>query len=374
MSKMQRIRCTIMRGGTSKGIYLLENDLPQDKKLRDDLILRIFGSPDVRQIDGLGGADPLTSKVAIIGPSSFPGADVDYTFGQVDINSPTIYYEGNCGNISAGVGPFAIQQGLVKAGEEKTVVRIYNTNTNKIIIAEVPMENGEPAVYGDCKIDGVPGTGAELILDYSGTVGAFSGKLLPTGNPADIIDIPGFGKLTVSIVDVGNPLVFILAKDLNLTGIETPKEVDSNPNLLRLLEDIRIAAGVKIGIAKKDNIGLPLLAFVAPPEEYKDFTTGKTIAKEDIDFVSRLMFMRIMHKTYAGTGSICTACAAKIPGTIVYRVTENPKEKSCIRIGHPAGVIEVNAEAKYENEQVTVTKAAVTRTARRIMDGYVYAR
>jgi 2-methylaconitate cis-trans-isomerase PrpF len=380
MSQMRRVRCAIMRGGTSKGIFLLENDLPQDKKLRDEIILKIFGSPDVRQIDGLGGADPLTSKLAIIGPSSHPDADVDYTFGQVSVDAPAIGYNGNCGNISAAVGPFAIEQGLVRAGEKITVVRIHNTNTNRIIIADIPMAEGEVAVDGDCKVDGVPGTGAKIMLDYSGTVGSVTGKLLPTGKPTDIVDIPEFGKLRVSIVDAGNPIVFVRAKDLNLSGTETPANIDGDPGLLNLLETIRAVAGVKIGMAenveelKKKSPGLPMLAFVGPAHEYTDFTSGSLVSADDVDFVSRLMFMQIMHKTYAGTAAVCTACAAKIPGSVVYEMIKKPEEKNQIRIGHPSGVIEVEVGAKYDNVQTEITRAAISRTARRIMDGYVYVR
>lgn len=190
MSEMLRVRCAILRGGTSKGIFLHENDLPRDRVLRDRMILAIFGSPDVRQIDGLGGADPLTSKLAIIGPSSRPDADVDYTFGQVSIKEPLIDYSGNCGNISAAVGPFAIDEGLVRAQEPVTYVRIHNTNTGKIIVAEVPVQNGKAKVTGDYQIDGVPGTGAKIMLDFAGTAGAATGRLLPTGRPIDVLDVP----------------------------------------------------------------------------------------------------------------------------------------------------------------------------------------
>ena len=193
MALQKRIRCMVMRAGTSKGVYLLENDLPQDPAEREQVILKIFGSPDPRQIDGLGGADPLTSKVAIIGPPSVEGADVDYTFGQVEIHEAKVHFNGNCGNISAGVGPFAILMGLVKAREPVTTVRVYNTNSRKILVEEVPMEDGEPAVYGDFAIPGVPGAGAEIRIDFSQTVGSVTGKLLPTGNPVDEVEVPGYG-------------------------------------------------------------------------------------------------------------------------------------------------------------------------------------
>jgi hypothetical protein len=356
----------------------MENDLPRDKGLRDKLICKIFGSPDVRQIDGLAGADPLTSKVAIISAPSRPDADVDYTFGAVGINTSYIDYGGNCGNISSAVGPFAIQAGLVRAGEHTTTVRIHNTNTKKIIIAEVPMADGEVAVKGDCMCEGVPGTGARIMLDWSNTSGAATGKLLPTGNVTDVFDIADFGPITVSIVDAGNPVVFVRAKDLKLTGIETPHEVDSNRGLLTLLEAIRGAAAVNIGLARdlKDALdrspAFPMLAFVRPPADYKDFTTGRNINAGGIDLVSRLMYMQVMHKTYAGTGTICTGAAAKIRGTVVNEAIEGADKKQMIRIGHPAGVIDIEVAAEYESEQPVLKRAAISRTARRLMEGYVY--
>lgn len=376
MSEMLRVRCAILRGGTSKGIFLHENDLPRDEVLRDRMILAIFGSPDVRQIDGLGGADPLTSKLAIIGPSSRPDADVDYTFGQVSIKEPLIDYSGNCGNISAAVGPFAIDEGLVRAREPVTKVRIHNTNTGKIIVAEVPVKNGKARVTGDYQIDGVPGTGAKIMLDFAGTAGAATGRLLPTGRPVDVLDVPGYGRLEVSLVDAANPMVFVRASDLGLTGTESPAEVDSRPELLALLEKIRALGACAMGLAATPEDAsrripaFPMLAFVAPPRDYRSFTDQKLIRAEEVDFVSRLMFMQVMHKTYAGTGTTCTGAAAAIPGTIVNEVAG--RHEGEIRIGHPAGIITIEVAAAVLGNEVTLTRAAVGRTARRLMDGYVY--
>lgn len=372
----RRIRCTIMRAGTSKGIFLHENDLPSRTEERDKTVLKIFGSPDVRQIDGLGGADPLTSKLAIIGPSSRPDADVDYTFGQVSIGEAYIDYSGNCGNISSGVGPFAVDEGLVKAVEPITKVRIYNTNTGKILVAEVPVKDGKAKVKGDYQIAGVPGSGAKEMMDFAGTAGAVTGKMLPTGKTVDVIEVEGLGKIEASIVDVANPVVFVRAADLGLTGVETPAEIDGNKKILEILENIRAKAAVMIGMAKTEkeatqkSPAFPMLAFVSPPQEYKDFTTGKKIKAEDVDLVSRLMFMQVMHKTYAGTGTTCTGAAAKIPGTIAHEVTKS--DNLLVRIGHPAGVIEIEVETAYEGNNMVLKRAAFGRTARRIMDGYVY--
>lgn len=380
MSNMEQLRCCIMRGGTSKGIFLLKNDLPRDEQQRDKVICSIFGSPDIRQIDGLGGADPLTSKLAIIARSSRPDADVDYTFGQVSINEPYIDYSGNCGNISAGVGPFAIDEGLVNAGETLTTVRIHNTNTGKIIVADVPTVNGKAAVDGDCVIDGVPGSGARIMLDYSDTAGAVTGKMLPTGNVSDLLAIPGWGKITASIVDVANPVVFVRARDLGLTGTEAPQVINGNPEMLQLLEKIRGTAAVMIGMAKdlddavKRSPAFPMLAFVTQPADYQSFTTGRLISAGKIDIVSRLMFMQAMHKTYAGTGTICTGAAIKIPGSIANEMVAGADTKSLFQIGHPAGAIDVAVAVAQQGGTMVLKRAAMSRTARRIMDGYVYIR
>ncbi|HVJ49179.1 2-methylaconitate cis-trans isomerase PrpF family protein [Desulfitobacterium sp.] len=376
MEEQSRIRTAILRAGTSKGIFLMENDLSSDQVERDREILAIFGSPDVRQIDGLGGADPLTSKVAIIGPTSREDADVDYTFGQVSYTAAMIDYSGNCGNISSGVGPFAVDEGLVRAVEPITKVRIHNTNTDKILVAEVPVKNGKAQVVGDYKVAGVPGTGAMIMLDFAGTAGAATNKVLPTGKTVDVLDVDGFGKIQASIVDVANPMVFVRAKDLGLTGIETPAEISGNKKMLAILEQIRGQAAAMIGMAKdpadalQNSPAFPMVAFVSEPQDYTDFTTGKKISQEHVDLVSRLMYMQVMHKTYAGTGTTCTGAAAKIPGTLVHEVCYS--QNSWVRIGHPAGVINIEVEVESQGDKVEIKRAAFGRTARRIMDGYSY--
>ena len=246
--EMESLRCTIMRAGTSKGIFIMKNELPSDPKNRDAVIRAIFGSPDIRQIDGLGGADVLTSKLAIISPSSRDDADLDYTFAQVSFDSDIIDYRSNCGNISAGVGPFAVDQGLVNVVAPITTVRIHQTNTGKIIVAKVPIKDGKAAVEGDFHIDGVPGTGAKISLDFSDMIGSITGKLLPTGNVKDVINIENVGKYTVSIVDVAIPVVFIKAEELAMKGIETPEEIEENKGLMNLIEQIRSRVAAKIGL------------------------------------------------------------------------------------------------------------------------------
>lgn len=378
--KIRKTPVVIMRAGTSKGIFIKEENLPIDKEERDSLVLKIFGSPDIRQIDGLGGADPLTSKMAIIGKPTREGADVDYTFGQVSYVASKIDYSGNCGNISSGVGPFAVDEGLVKVEEPYTSVRVHNTNTGKMLIERVEVENGKAKTTGNYSIAGVPGTGSEVQIDFSDTAGASTGKLLPTGNVIDRIDVDGFGQIEVSLVDAANPVVFVRAKDLGLTGIETPAQIDENKELLDTLEEIRGKGSKLMGLvsdwkdARESIPAFPMIAMISPAQDYNDFTTGKEIKEEDVDFVSRLMFMQVVHKTYAGTATICTGAAARIQGSIVNEImNEKGKGKQdVLRIGHPAGVITVKALASNEGNIWKLEEAAISRTARRIMDGNCY--
>ncbi len=374
---MREIRCTILRGGTSKGIYILDNELPKESALRKRVIQAVFGSPDERQIDGLGGADTLTSKLAIISPSNRADADVEYTFAQVGIDRDVVDFGGNCGNISSGVGPFAIDAGLVKAVEPVTKIHIYQTNTDRILKAEVPVKDGKACVAGDFHIDGVPGTGAKITMDFSATVGSATGKLLPTGRPVDEISFDG-QSYPVSIVDAGNPLVFIEAKSLGLLGNETAAQIDGDKGLLKKIEAIRSRAAVLAGMGEnpedvtKESPYAPFFAIVSSPQSYTT-PAGAQVAAEDVDLVSRLLFMQKMHKTYPGTGAVCTAAAIRIPGSIPYEKLNRSADKAqVVRIGHPAGVMDVESVCHAEGNDIVMDKLAFYRTARKIMDGIVY--
>ncbi len=378
MDEFRKVPCVIQRGGTSKGIYIHEKDLPKDPEIRKRVILSIFGSPDRRQIDGVGGADPLTSKLAIIAPSQRKDADVDYTFGAVDLTQPIVDYRGNCGNISSGVGPFAIDEGLVEAKASETVVRIFNTNTEKLFTAYVPTQNGKTKYLGDYAIDGVPGTAARILLDYSGTAGAITGKLLPTGNPTDMISVPGLGKIEVSIVDAANPMCFIKPSVLNFSGIEGPLD----PKVLDALKTIELIRGTvarMIGLvddaakARTESPAIPLLAIVSESQDYSRFTDGQRIEAGTIDFVSRVFYMQEMHKTYSATATVCTGAAALIEGTLVHQVC-NPRafEKKVVCFGHPAGAISIEVEVEKQDGRFHLKKAALGRTSRRIMEGFAY--
>lgn len=372
-----RIKCTVMRGGTSRGLFFHKKDLPEDSRLRDQILLAAFGSPDPKQIDGLGGAVSVTSKTAIIGPPTASGADVDYTFGQVSITLPLVDYKGNCGNISSAVGPFAIDEGLVKPVEPITTVRIHNTNTHKIIVAQVPVKNGKAVIEGDCEIAGVPGKWARIFLEFESPAGSVTGKLLPTGSLQEEIDLGDDGRYHVSIVDAANPLVFALAEEIGLMGTETPKEIDRDPRILRILERIRSEACFRLGLvaspldATEQSPAVPKVVFVAPSCSYQT-TTGNLVEKNDIDFLARAMSMQKPHKSFQITGAVCAAVAASLPGTVVYQVAQL-HHQGRVTFGHPEGAITLKIDIEKSGpDQFHVLKAAVERTARRIMSGYIY--
>ncbi|MEY4597248.1 MAG: hypothetical protein RLZZ445_45 [Pseudomonadota bacterium] len=361
------VPCTIMRGGTSKGVFFLESDLPADPQSRERVLLQAIGSPDPRQIDGLGGADTLTSKIVIVSKSSEPGIDLNYTFGQVGIDLPYVSYSANCGNLSAAVGTYAIQQGLIPALEPVTTVHIFNTNTRQVLVSRIPVSGGQPSVNGDCAIAGVPGTGAEIQLDFARTKGASTGSLLPSGNVVDEIYVPELGKsIIVSIVDVAKVTLFFHARDIGIRGTETPDEF--TPEILNRFWAIRNAGAKHIGLSPESRLPHPVS--VIAPANYMNYMTKTTVHADEVSFVAR----RVggppprLHKAFAATGAVCTAVAANLPGTVVHQVARR-FDDHVVRIGHPTGVFPVITRIGADGE---ITEAAYTRTARRIMDGTVY--
>ena len=373
-NSVTRLPVTIMRGGTSRGVYILESDLPENREQWDALLLRLMGSPDKKQIDGLGGAQSVTSKVAIIKRSDRPDADVDYTFAQVSVDKPLVSYKGNCGNISSGVGPFAIEKGLVEASDGVTTVRIFNTNTNKIIAADVQTPGGQVAYSGDFAIAGVPGTASPVKLKFVEPAGTLGRGLLPTGNAADTLDVPGFGPVQVSIVDAANPLVFVRAADLGLRGDELPSELDNDAEKLELLEKVRGLAAVRLGLIEDytrsawDTPGIPKMTFVSPAEAYTA-ADGKEIGRESIDLLSRMMSMQKTHPSYAMTGAMCTAAAAVIPGSIVQQVLAAGTDTQFIRIGHPAGILECGVDYRENGAVPVIDDTFGFRTANLLLEG-----
>ena len=373
-NSVTQLPVTIMRGGTSKGVYILETDLPQDRAQWDPLLLRLMGSPDKKQIDGLGGAQSVTSKVAIIKKSDRPDADVDYTFAQVSVDKPLVSYKGNCGNISSGVGPFAIEKGLVKAEDGITSVRIFNTNTSKLIVADVHTPGGQVAYEGDFAIAGVPGTASPVKLKFVEPAGTLGRGLLPTGNAVDTLEVPDFGPVQASIVDAANPLVFVKAADLGLRGDELPSELDNDLAKLELLETVRGLAAVKLGLIDDytrsawDTPGIPKMTFVAPAGDYET-PDGKKIERGSIDLLSRMMSMQKTHPSYAMTGAMCTAAAAVVPGSIVQQVLAEGTDTQFIRIGHPAGVLECGVDYREEGACPIIDDTFGFRTANLLLEG-----
>jgi len=374
------IKCSIVRGGTSKAVFIMENELPRDLAAREKMILALFGSPSLRQLDGLGGADSTTSKVAIIGPPSRPDADVDYTFGQVSMQEAFVDFGGNCGNISSGVGPFAIHSGLVRGVEPVTTVRIHMTNTGHILKAAVRVKDGFPCVDGECVIGGVPGTAAPIEMDWSGATGCTTGKVLPTGNPVDTIEMEG-KQYTLSVVDGGNTVIYVRAADFGYTGLESPAQFNEDKEFSRKVEKLRGLVCQKIGLVERPEDAVakmpyqPFLALLTGPCDY-DTYTGEHVAKDQVDIVARISVMQNIVKAYPGTATAATGCAARIKGTLVYDILgEQGRAKETLSIGHPTGTIQVVSVAEEGEGLVPkMKKLSFIRTARVLLDGIAYVR
>lgn len=371
---MKKFPCVYMRGGTSKAVFFHKEDLPADIKEWDDIFLKVMGTPDVKQIDGMGGTVSSTSKIAIISKTKNPEVDVDYTFCQVDIKQPTLGWNANCGNISSAVGPYAVDEGLVEITEPITVVRVLNTNTNKIIEEHVRVKGGHADVYGDAAIKGVPGTGSPIDMYFLNPGGAATGKLLPTGNKKDLLDIPDYEPIEVSIVDCSNPVVFIKAKDLKLKGTELT-ELNSNKIVMEHIERIRSFAAVKCGLVDKwedagtKSTSIPKVSIVSEPQDYTDIE-GHQVKAADMDLCVRAISVGAVHKAYPITVTVCTGAAALLSGTVVNELVKLQPGQHKLNIGHSSGVTDVDMEMDGDK----VLKGGVLRTARRIMDGNIYIR
>jgi 2-methylaconitate cis-trans-isomerase PrpF len=359
----RRIRAVYMRGGTSRCLVFHEKDLPPAGLERDQILLTALGSPDPygRQLDGLGGGISSLSKACVIGPPSHPDAQVDYTFAQVEVSKPVVDYTGNCGNCSSSVGPFAIDERLVPSTDGETVVRIHNTNTKKLIVAHVPVAGGEAAVEGDFELPGVAGRGARIALDFIDPGGAGTGRLLPTGRVRDTID-----GVAASLVDATNPVVFVRAKDLGLTGTETPQAMDADRDLSARLERIRVAAAEMMSIP--GSAANPKVAVVAPPEAFAALD-GARYGADHVDLLARVISMGNCHRAFALTSAMCLAVAARIDGTVVSEC--DASRRGDVRLGHPSGVLPIAASVGIREGQPHAERVTVYRTARRLMEGFV---
>ncbi len=348
------IPCVIMRGGTSRGPFFLAGDLPADSATRDAVLLAVMGSPHEIQIDGIGGAHSVTSKVAIISKSKRAGADVDYFFAQVQIKERFVDTKPTCGNMLVAVGPFAIDAGLVAATGDETRVRIYSVNTEALVEAIVQTPDGRVQYEGDASIDGVPGTAAPVGINFQDAIGAVTGKMLPTGQPRDVID-----GIEVSCVDIAMPIVMMRAADLGKSGRETATELDADRALLARMEAIRRKAGVLMGMGDVAKNVVPKLALLAAPR------AGGTIS-------SRYFVPETCHKSHPVTGTVCISAACAIPGTIAAEIAPlKPAPQGMVKIEHPSGMILIDLDADFTNGCQDLRRAALVRTARRIFEGHV---
>ena len=370
-----------MRGGTSNAVVFNARDLPRDRAQWDEIFLAAIGSPDPygRQLDGMGGGVSSLSKVCVVGPPTRDDADIDYTFAQVQVKEARVDYSGNCGNMSSAMGPFAVDEGLVKVSGPDALVRIHNTNTKKIIWSRFSLDGGMAAVDGNLAIPGVAGTGAPVKLEFREPGGATTGKLLPTGNVADILDVPGCGKYRVSMVDAANACVFARAADLGVKGTELPDEIDADPGLLRKLAAIRIAASVAMGVTRtaeeaEKRAMVPFVGFVSPPRDAKTLT-GETLKGTEVDLTGRMMSNGQPHRALPLTASLCMAVAARLPGSVVFdaiRPAGNPESE--IRIAMPSGVLTVAATVRKLEGQWYAEQGTFYRTQRRMFEGHVLVR
>ncbi len=381
-----RIPATYMRGGTSKGVFFRLQDLPQSCQVpgaaRDKLFMRVIGSPDPysAHIDGMGGATSSTSKCVILSKSSRPDHDVEYLYGQVSIDKPFVDWSGNCGNLSTGAGAFALHAGLVDASRipdnGTCVVRIWQANIGKTIIAHVPVANGQVQETGDFELDGVTFPAAEIVLEFldPSDDGEEGGSMFPTGNLVDDLEVPGIGTLKATMISAGIPTVFVNAEDIGYQGTELREDINGNPEALARLESIRVAGALRMGLIKTAEEALtrqhtPKVAFVSRPKSYRA-SSGKNIEAGEVDLLVRALSMGKLHHAMMGTCAVAIGTAAAVPGTLV-NLAAGGGERQAVRFGHPSGTLRVGAEAKQIDGQWTVTKAIMSRSARVLMEGWV---
>lgn len=376
---MRKFRTVFMRGGTSKGCMFLKDDLPADRNQWDRIFLQVMGDPDPKQIDGMGGTVSSNNKIVIVWKSELPDVDVEYLVGQVIVGKSQVDYKSNCGNMTAAVGPYAIEEGLIPAVESIATVRMLNHNTGKRIDITVPCENGTFAQEGDCQIAGVDGTCAELKVNFLNPAGSKTGSLLPTGNTLDLLHIPGHGDIEATILDISNPMVLVRAEDIGLTGTELPDALNQNQIVSDLLEKIRGAAACLMGFAKdlddaRDNSpAVPKVGMVTTPKSYTDIS-GQLTQQQEMDLCARVISVFKCHKACPLTSASAISVAAFLPGSLVQHIATLNDWREGIRIGHPSGVMKMYPSLVQNGDSTEVPGVAVQRTARRIMDGTVYIR
>ncbi len=368
------IPAVFMRGGTSKGLFFRAGDLPDDRAELDRILLAAIGSPDSngRQLNGMGGGISSLSKAAIIGPSTHPDADVDYVRAQVAVDKPVVDYRGNCGNLAAAVGPFALEQGLCARSDGAAVVRMHVKSTGTIIHSHFPVKDGRPDLDGSFAMPGVSGTGARVQLDFMSPGGALTGRLLPTGNAVDEIADEGFAPLRASLVDAANPAVFFRAADFGLTGREKPEAIEADAALMQRMERLRRRAGAMMGLAAKpEDIGLsnPKIALLAAPQRFTALS-GSVVEPSEHDIIVRMWSAGRVHRATPLTGAMCLAVACQIPGTIAHDLAVLGGARDEVRVGNPSGVLALGATVAFRDGWIA-ERAIVFRTARKLMQGFV---
>jgi 2-methylaconitate cis-trans-isomerase PrpF len=371
----ERLPATLFRGGTTKGVYVRRADMPDDREAWDDVLLKTFGSPDPKQIDGVGGSHSTASKAMLLSAPSDDVVDVEYLFAQVGIEKPVVDWGGNCGNLTYAVGPFALERGLVAAdGPGRTEFVLRNTNTGTVVEQSVPVDaDGAPIYRGEFTVHGVPGTGARIPSRFLDPGGSETGAVFPTGERTETLAVDGVGRLEVSLVDVSNPCVFARASDLGLTATELPEDVDADPDLLADLERVRSAACARLGFvedpaaATAESPGIPKVAVVGEKRDYES-VSGETVPTGEFDLLARIMSMQKAHHAYSVTGAMCTAAAAALPGTVPNAFLAAEDRLDSVVIGHPKGTMAVRVALDGDD----VTYAEVDRTARQLMDGHLY--
>jgi len=368
------IPAIFMRGGSSKGVFFHKRDLPTDRAVQDAIFLSVLGSPDPygRQLDCMGGGISSLSKAVIIGPPTHPDADVDYLFAQVAVDKPIVDWSSNCGNLSSAVGPFAVDEGLVRVADGEALVRIHQVNTKRIIHARFPVQGGKAVTAGDFTMAGVSGSGARIRLDFLAPGGGATGRLLPSGKPVDVLHHEG-RSYAASLIDAANACVFLDARELGLTGTESPDVIEAGPARMALLDALRRQAGVMMGLAASPEavgLALPKIAVVAPPAAYRALD-GASLGAESHDIAVRMISMERAHRAVPLTGAMCLGVASRIPGSVPHQLAGPPARADETRVANPSGILSVGAEVHQKPDGWFAESAVVYRSARRLMQGAI---
>ena len=376
---MRKFKAVLMRGGVCRGLFFMKSHLPEDRAEWDSIILQGIGGPDPKQLDGVGGTTSSNSKAMIMWPSEKPGIDLEYIASQVDVGKPSVNYNANCGNLTAAVGLYAVEEGLVKVVSPATEVRTFNHNSQKVVTITVPTANGTPDENGDFILEGIDGTWPEIVMRYYDPAGAKTGRLYPTGHATQLLQVKGFGSIEATLLDVSHPMVIVRAEDVGITGTELPPELDARPDVLDLMEKIRCEAACAMGFADsyedatENCCNLPTIGAFSAPKSY-DAIGGLKISAEDMDVCIRIISVRMPHRAspIICINAVSAACA--LPGTIISNAMPHLQGSGKIRIGHPSGIMTAYPGVAQQGQSFVVESIALPSCARKIMEGTLYIR